>query len=297
MIDLDHLGRARVIACWEVDGVLIDPGPGSTIETLLARLTSTPRAILLTHIHLDHAGATGELVRRWPALTVYVHERGAPHLIDPSRLLTSAGRLYGDDMDHLWGAMAPVPAERIEVLIGGERIGDFDVASTPGHASHHLSYLHRPTRCAFVGDTGGVRTPPSPLVIPPTPPPEIDVEAWEESLRRIGAWRPRSLGITHFGLIDDPLPHLETVRRRLGELVERARPLDGEAFERDLRAEIRGATDEGTAAATLQAIPPDQQYLGLARYWRKRAERTGGSGGDVDGPAPSLPPDVPQTTK
>ncbi len=290
LIDLHHVGRARVIGCWEVDGVLIDPGPESSVTTLLAALTAPPRALLLTHIHLDHAGATGALVARWPDLPVYVHERGAPHLVDPSRLLASAERLYGDQMDHLWGRVLPVPAERLEILSGGERILDFEVACTPGHASHHVSFLHRPTRRAFVGDAGGVRTPPSPLVVPPTPPPEVDLEAWEDSLGRLAAWSPRSLGLTHFGSIEEPAAHLALVGRRLREVAERARTLDSESFQGVLRAEIAAAADAETAAATVQAIPPEQQYLGLERYWRKRAEAAAGTG--AGGPDAR-----PQTTK
>src|SRR5271165_4037734 len=150
VIDCLHLGRERVIGCWQVGELLIDPGPGSCLPTLLDALGGwRPRALLLTHIHLDHAGASGSLVRRWPDLVVYVHERGAPHMADPARLLDSARRLYGDDMDRLWGEFIAVPPERLRVLRGGERLtvgGDeFEVAYTPGHASHHVSYLHEGT--------------------------------------------------------------------------------------------------------------------------------------------------------
>ena len=131
------------------------------METLIDRLGAvTPRALLLTHIHLDHAGATGVLCRRYPDLRVYVHELGAPHLVDPSKLLKSAGRLYGDDMWELWGEVAPVPEERITSLKGGETVEGFRVAYTPGHASHHVSYLHEETHDAYVGDVAGVRIPP-----------------------------------------------------------------------------------------------------------------------------------------
>ena len=158
VIDLMHLGRERVIGCWQVDDVLIDPGPTSCLPALLEALgDQRPRALLLTHIHLDHAGATGSLVQRWPDLEVYVHERGARHLIDPSRLVDSATRLYGEDMDRLWGEMLPVPEDNLTVLAGGERLldGAYEVAYTPGHASHHVSFLHDGT--AFVGDVGGVQ--------------------------------------------------------------------------------------------------------------------------------------------
>ncbi|HWW68038.1 MAG TPA: MBL fold metallo-hydrolase, partial [Solirubrobacterales bacterium] len=138
VIDVKHLGRPHVIGCWEVDGALVDPGPESSMGTLLEALDEQPRALLLTHIHLDHAAATGALMRRWPDLEVYVHERGAPHLIDPSKLLASAKRLYGDAMEYLWGEIVPVPVENVKPLTGGETVLGMKVAYTPGHASHHV---------------------------------------------------------------------------------------------------------------------------------------------------------------
>src|SRR5262245_59612964 len=162
------------------------------------------------------------MARRWPGLEVYVHERGARHLADPSKLLASAGRLYGDEMDRLWGEVAPVPEENLKPLAGGEEILGFRVAYTPGHASHHVSYFHPESGRAFVGDTAGVRIPPSNFVLPPTPPPDIDLELWNESLDRIAAWEPASLGLTHFDAVDDPAPYIELVRRRLAEQAELA---------------------------------------------------------------------------
>ncbi|MDX6648810.1 MAG: hypothetical protein QOJ97_761, partial [Solirubrobacteraceae bacterium] len=160
-IDVRHLGRERVICCWQGDGVLVDPGPESSVATLIDALDGeTPRAILLTHIHLDHAGATGALVRRWPGVAVYVHERGAPHLVDPSRLLASAGRLYRDDMARLWGEVVPVPEANVRTLSGGETVEGFRVQYTPGHASHHVSYLHEDSGRALVGDMAGVQVVP-----------------------------------------------------------------------------------------------------------------------------------------
>src|SRR5690349_16402976 len=144
LIDVEHLGREHVIGCWEVDGALVDPGPESSLRTVLRKLgDERPRALLLTHIHLDHAAATGALVERWPDLEVYVHERGAPHLVDPSRLLASAGQLYGDRLEYLWGRILPVPEQNVHVLSGGETVLGMEVAYTPGHASHHVCYLHR----------------------------------------------------------------------------------------------------------------------------------------------------------
>lgn len=265
-----------MIGCWRVGDVLIDPGPESSVESLLAALGGEePRALLLTHIHLDHAGATGALVRRWPGVEVFVHERGAPHLIDPEKLLASASRLYGDEMDRLWGEVLPVPEDRVTALSGGETVHGLEVAYTPGHASHHVSYFDPESGRAFVGDTAAVRIPPSDFIQPPTPPPDIDLEAWSGSLDLIEAWTPASLGLTHFGAIEDPVVHIAAVRRRLAESADRARTVDGAEFERLLRADVAAAGDPETAEATLQAVPPDQQYLGLERYWRKREEREG----------------------
>jgi len=275
LIDLMHLGRERVIGCWQVGDVLIDPGPTSCLETLLAALgDERPRALLLTHIHLDHAGASGSLVRRWPELEVYVHERGAPHMADPARLLESARRLYGDDMDRRWGEFVAVPEENLRVLAGGETlVGAFEVAYTPGHASHHVSYLREGT--AFVGDVGGVRIPPSAFVIPPTPPPDIDIEAWHASLERIAAWRPERLAVTHFGAVEEVARHLTEMHRRLDEQAELARGGDREAFLERVSLDVAAAGDPATAAVYTQAGPPDQLYAGLARYWRKRSEAPG----------------------
>ena len=271
-IDLMHLDRPRVIACWEVGNVLVDPGPSSCLPTLFEGLEGRrPEALLLTHIHLDHAGASGSLVRRWPDLEVYVHERGAPHLIDPARLLQSAERLYGDQMDQLWGEMVPVPEANVHVLRGGERVRDqYEVAYTPGHASHHVSYLHDGT--AFVGDTAGVRITPASLTVPPTPPPDIDLEAWHNSIELIRNWSPERLAFTHFGSAEDVGAQLDELERRLDDWAKRARGQNQEEFISSVTAEIEAAGEEGTPPAFTQAAPPDQLYAGLTRYWRKRAQ-------------------------
>ena len=271
-IDVLHLGRDRVICAYEIDGVIVDPGPSSSVETLIDRLGATePRALLLTHIHLDHAGATGVLCRRYPNLKVYVHELGAPHLVDPSKLLKSAGRLYGDDMWELWGEVAPVPQERITVLSGGETVEGFRVAYTPGHASHHVSYLHEDTGDAYVGDVAGVRIPPYEHTIAPTPPPDIDVEAWLDSLHTLASWNAQSLGLTHFGQVTEVTDHIHRVRSALLAAADSAR-LDGEErFIARLEEELGDATDPATVEVFEQAAPPDQLYMGLERYWRKKA--------------------------
>jgi glyoxylase-like metal-dependent hydrolase (beta-lactamase superfamily II) len=277
VIDLHHLGRERVIGCWQIGDVLVDPGPSSCMETLLASLGDgfEPRALLLTHIHLDHAGASGSLVRRWPELEVYVHERGAPHMVSPERLLSSAKRLYGDDMDRRWGEFLAVPEDRLRVLAGGERLsfegsGSFEVAYTPGHASHHVSYLCDGT--AFVGDVGGVQIAPGTPAIPPTPPPDIDIELWKQSIALVRAWNPERLTMTHFGDATDVNEHLADVEERLTRWSELARPGDEDAFMAAIRAEIAAEVSPEVAAAFEQAAPADQLFAGYARYWRKRAE-------------------------
>jgi len=272
VIDVMHLGRPHVIGCWEVDGMLVDPGPQSSMETLLAAIgDERPRALLLTHIHLDHAAATGALVRRWPDLEVYVHERGAPHLVDPSKLLASAERLYGDQMERLWGEIVPVPEANVKPLAGGEDVLGMRVAYTPGHASHHVCYFHEASGTAFVGDVAGVRILPAELIVPPTPPPDIDIEAWVESIAIVESWRPERLALTHFGAVEEPVEHLVRVRERLHEEAELARELSEEDYEQRHHTRVAESTDPETAAELIQCVPPEYQWRGLNRYWEKRA--------------------------
>lgn len=272
VIDVEHLGRPHVIGCWQVDEALVDPGPESSLATLLAALgDERPRAILLTHIHLDHAAATGALVRRWPELEVYVHERGAPHLIDPSKLLASAERLYGaENMQRLWGEIVPVPEANVKPLTGGETALGMRVAYAPGHASHHVCYLHEESGTAFVGDVAAVRIPGVDLIVPPTPPPDIDIEAWVDSVDLVEGWQPTRLALTHFGQIDDPLPHLAHVKERLREEAEAARDLAEDAYEARHRDRvIASSTSDDAAAEMIQCVPPQYQWRGLNRYWEK----------------------------
>lgn len=269
LIDLMHLGNDRVIGAWEVDGVIVDPGPGSCFDALLAGLDGRePRALLLTHIHLDHAGAAGALARRFEGMRVYVHESGAPHLADPSRLLVSATRLYGEDMDRLWGEVVPVPEERITALAGGEEVEGFRVAHSPGHAGHHVCYLHEASGDAYVGDVAGVRVPPHRFTLMPTPPPEIDVEAWEGSLELVAGWRPERLRFTHFGAVEEADDQLAIARERLREAAERARPGDRESFIAAIETELRDLPADAAERLT-QAAPPEQLWLGMNRYWSK----------------------------
>jgi glyoxylase-like metal-dependent hydrolase (beta-lactamase superfamily II) len=273
VIDLMHLGRARVIGCWQVGDVLVDPGPSSCLDTLLAALgDERPSALLLTHIHFDHAGVSGSLVQRWPDLPVYVHERGARHMIDPSRLYSSARRIYGDDMERLWGEMNPVPEENLTVLTGGERLlgGRFEVAYTPGHASHHVSYLHEGT--AFVGDVAGVRITPEAITIPPTPPPDVDVELWQQSIATVRAWRPERLALTHFGGYDNADEQLDELSARLDVWSRLARDSDRDTFIGAIQTEIMEGGSPEQAATYQQAAPAEQLYAGYDRYWAKRAQ-------------------------
>ena len=272
-IDVLHLGNPRVIACWEHDGVLIDPGPESCIETLLAALDGPPRAVLLTHIHFDHAGATGALVERWPDLPVHVHRRGARHLQDPERLVASATRIYGEEgMSALWGRVVPVPERNLHPLEGGETVlGDYRVEYTPGHASHHVCYLHEPTGTALCGDVAGVRIEPVDLVIAPTPPPDIDVELWDRSIEILRGWAPERLALTHFGAVDDVARQLDETHEALHLQAEKAGELDLEAFVEWQRARIEAVSDAETAAAALQAAPPSHLWHGLRRYLDSRA--------------------------
>jgi glyoxylase-like metal-dependent hydrolase (beta-lactamase superfamily II) len=293
IIDLRFQGRDGVIATAVIRGpqglTLIDPGPTSCLPALedgLARLGGTlgdVRQILLTHIHLDHAGATGRIAARVPHVQVAVHERGAPHMIDPAKLLASATRLYGDRMEALWGAFEPLPAAQVQVLAGGERLDiggrALLVAYTPGHAVHHVSYLDETDGTAYVGDTCGVRVVRD-YTIAPTPPPDIDLELWERSLAAIGDWNPTALLVTHFGTVANARAHLtrfRTVLARTGEMVRQTLP-QGEsdeeraaAFVTLMRAEARGWLSEREAATLELAAPFEQIWAGLARYWRKRA--------------------------
>jgi glyoxylase-like metal-dependent hydrolase (beta-lactamase superfamily II) len=273
-LDTLHRGRKRAICCWQVGDVLVDPGPTSSLDNILAALDGwQPRAILLTHIHFDHAASTGTLTRMYPELEVYVHELGAPHMADPERLWASASRLYGEDnMLALWGEFLPVPTERIHSLSGGEtlRIGadSFEVAYTPGHAKHHVSYLHDGT--AFVGDVGGVRIEPGTPTLPPTPPPDIDVETWHRSIDVIRAWHPDNLAITHFGLCEEPEAQLSELEVRLNHWAQAARDQDQDAWVAAVQTELRAATTPETFETFMRAIPVDQSYAGLRRYWDKK---------------------------
>jgi glyoxylase-like metal-dependent hydrolase (beta-lactamase superfamily II) len=294
-LDLNFQGRAQIIATAILHGpagvALIDPGPSTTITTLTAELEKRAirfgdvRQLLLTHIHLDHAGATGSLLGKYPHLEVVVHANGAPHLVDPSKLIASAGRIYAQDMDRLWGEILPVPAMRIRPVTGGETIAvvgrELKVEYTPGHASHHVSYLDTSSRVAFVGDTAGIRRGSGAFVMPPTPPPDIDLVAWRESERKILAWEPDTLFLTHYGPYHGARPHLQAMFDTLAEWNRIVRRLlaDAGATDEDRQArfvdeafqDLRRRVGDTEAADYTKAGGLNFSYNGLARYWRKRA--------------------------
>ena len=298
-IDLEFLGRPQIIATAVLQSsagvALVDPGPTTTLGRLESGLKSKGialadvRQILLTHIHLDHAGCTGALVRDCPGAEVLVHERGAPHMADPSRLMASATRLYGSDMERLWGEMVPVPTGRIRVLAGGERIAaagrELEVAYTPGHASHHVSFFDRDSGIAFVGDTAGIRRGAGHFVMPPLPPPDIDLDLWRESADRILAWGPDTLFLTHFGPFHGARPHFQELFARIADwsrivrrLVEDP-TLGDEARERmfveHALQELRRTVGDQEADQFNRAGRLDYSWQGLARYWRKRLQPAG----------------------
>jgi len=293
-VDLNFLGRPGIIATAVLQGpsgvALIDPGPSTTLGTLQRALAAKGiapgdiRQLLLTHIHLDHAGGAGTLVRDNPGIEVFVHERGAPHMIDPAKLIASASRLYQGDMQRLWGEFLPVPESRVRVLAGGETIAaggrELTVAYTPGHAVHHVSYFDRSGRIAFVGDTAGIRRGNSVYVMPPTPPPDVDLEAWRASADRILAWDPDTVFLTHFGPVHGARPHFEQLFERLADwsrIVRRllADPsLDDQQRERqfvdEVMLDLRRVIGESEAEQYGRAGRLDYSWQGLARYWRKK---------------------------
>ena len=295
LLDLNWIGQARCIATALLRSdnfnALIDPGPGSTLATLREQLelhrlrVADLNAILLTHIHLDHAGATGALVQENPDLLVYVHARGARHMIDPAKLLGSAGRLYGPEMQKLFGDFLPVPESNLRILEGGELLvlgsREIRVLYTPGHASHHVTYFDPTERTAYVGDTAGISIEGHPFILPATPPPDIALELWLASLEAIAQLRPRRLFLTHFGFSDQPERHLKAYRERLLHWGT----LSGEILSRGLeQSEAMRAFARAVAAEAAEFLTPPElshyvfngalqlSWLGLERYHRKRAE-------------------------
>ena len=278
-IDLHHF-RPRIIASYLLeteDGpALFDCGPASCVEHLEAglaehglRLTDI-RHLLLSHIHLDHAGAAGTLVREHPGLQVHVSGIGAPHLIEPSRLEASARKLYGDAFDDLWGELNPVPEENVHVV--GDRVVGLECFPTMGHASHHVSYLAS-DGTLYAGDAAGVRIEPGRFVLPPCPPPEFDLEAWERTIEEIERRAPGRLALIHFGLFDDVESHLTALRETLARWAERVEDgMDEQTFVAATRFDVE-QVDPDLADDYDRAAPYWHHFRGIERYWQKRRAR------------------------
>jgi glyoxylase-like metal-dependent hydrolase (beta-lactamase superfamily II) len=271
-IDLHFAGRERAIGVYLVetdDGLaLFDCGPTSTRQALEDGLAERGlgvadiRHLLLSHIHLDHAGAAGPLVRDHPHLTVWVSEIGAPHLVDPSRLERSARRLYGDLFDPLWGELAPVPEPNVRLAVGN--VVGWESFPTQGHASHHVSYLREGTLLA--GDAAGVRMPGASYVLPVSPPPDVDVEAWHATTAAIRTRTPERLALIHFGVHEDVVDHLERLDAELDRWAARVR--DGMGQEAFVEAALADAGDD--AEAYDRVAPFWQSWQGMKRYWETR---------------------------
>jgi len=293
-VDLNFQNTSKAIATGVYGGdavVLVDPGPGSCIDTLTGLLQAQGiavrdiQSILITHIHLDHAGATGLLVQENPKIQVFVHEKGAPHVIDPSKLINSANQLWGvEGVARLWGKTLPVPQENLHILGEHDRITAgghvFDVKYTPGHASHHVSYFDEQTGIVWAGDTAGLRFTSQIFTLPPTPPPDIDLEAWRGSIATLRAWGPETVFITHFGPYGNVPEHLDDLERSLtaaADVVKRILQTDVpdeakyEQFKKAVFEYIHAAGIPEDEIAPLEHVGPlEFNWRGLVRYWKKR---------------------------
>jgi len=275
-IDLHHQGVERVIGAYLVEtGVgpaVFDCGPSSGLPALEAGLQERGvglrdvRHLLLSHIHLDHAGAAGTIVREHPHIKVHVSAIGAPHLVDPSRLEASARRLYGNAFDELWGELAPVPEANVHIV--GDEVLGLECFPSPGHASHHVCFAHE-NGTLYAGDAAGVRITPSRLVLPPTPPPDVDVQAWYATIDKLERSAPNRLALVHFGVFDDIGRHLTELRNRLGEweqVIEDGASQD--EFVERVHAGL-GELDDDDLQAVERAMPMWQSYAGLKRWVEK----------------------------
>lgn len=293
LIDLEYLGYPKVIAACLLEDqgsvAIVDPGPASSVATLRRKLDQIGLGvkgldtILLTHVHLDHAGVTGTLVKENPRICVYVHERGAVHLINPAKLLASAQRLYGDQMERLWGEFLAVPAANVSALAGGERLSlggrQLEVVYTPGHASHHVSYIDKATGLAFMGDTAGIRIANGRIILPLTPPPDIDLETLARSWESIQERRPERLFLTHFGPADGVSEHLLELRGRLDEWSVTVRESLGNGeddtqraarFTQEVTTKLKRSLSDREVKCYVKGGAVELSWYGLARYWRKR---------------------------
>ena len=294
IVDLNFIGTEHVIASFLLLGMsvaaLVETGPTTCLRSLTGGLKDygvsleDVRQVFLTHIHLDHSGASGHLAGLLPNATFYVHEVGYPHLVDPSKLLKSATRIYGERMEELWGEARPVPEDRLEVLKGGEELeaagGVLATHYTPGHAYHHLAYLEPETGALFTGDVAGIRLPGQSYVRPPTPPPEIDMEAWVQSIELIRQMAPGSLWPTHFGRFDDVERQLNELEQRLQEWLLFVEERMNGGMERDEIADELKTKGDAEMLAEGTKLEDSERYSlagdyptlvdGLMRYVSKR---------------------------
>ena len=324
-LDLEFQGYAGAVAAFLLaDGdrlALVETGPGSTLAALEAGVRDAGftleqlTAVAVTHVHLDHAGAAGAVLARAPRARLYVHPRGVAHMVDPSRLMASATRIYGDRMARLWGAFEPVPAERVVALDDGARVpcGERTLVAvhTPGHAAHHAAFHEPETGDVYAGDVAGVRLAGAPYVRPPTPPPDVDLDAWQASVARLRALHARRLVLTHFGAVTDVAWHLDDLLARLfgwtgwiegrleapgadaaavvDALAERARREMAHAFGAADLALPPGATAAHLAAGYELATPSDMTVTGVARWLTVRARRDAERMGERAGARPAAP--------
>lgn len=300
LIDAGYQGRNGIIAAYLLAGngdlALIETGPTSTLPNLLAGIEAAgfdPADLtdaFVTHIHLDHAGAAGALAAERPGLRVHVHPIGAPHMVDPSRLLASAARIYGDRMDELWGETSPVPEAQIVPFEDGQTINvagrTLQVIFTPGHASHHVVFWDSGSDALFMGDLAGARMPGHDFISATVPPPEVDRDLWAQSIARLQPLRPQRLYLTHYGAFDDGAAHLDRIIPVLDLLLQRCEQAIAEGAD---RAELTSLIHEHTVAhldtddpevlANYEwAMPAFMGALGVERYFKKRAQRTAESG-------------------
>ncbi|MGB1841327.1 MAG: MBL fold metallo-hydrolase [Longimicrobiales bacterium] len=286
-IDLEHLDLDGAIACYLVDGpepTIIDPGPTTTLERLIDELAvrgvgpNDLRHVLLTHIHLDHAGATGFLLDHFPRARVFVHEDGASHMVDPERLVSSTRRTFGDLHDRLWGEVKPVDVNRLDVwrADGPQAVAGLRPLSTPGHISHHLAYLDEGDGTLFSGDAMGIVLSGGPQH-PPTPPPAVHLPDWARTLKEIGEIGPERFGATHFGLHEDVeerrlqlIERLDALEARVrGAIAEGREDEDAASFEREVREELAPFMGEDRVNRYFDMFPAATDWAGVMFYIKR----------------------------